>query len=119
MENHSLQRQTTTRKIGLVDLLAMTAFVTPIVATISTVKHSAGGFTQYLLAVPLGIALGALIVSLEWMLGRVIWLRFENHSGRFRHAAGLGLYVIQLFWIFVGAVGGDKLGALVVSHIPR
>jgi hypothetical protein len=43
-------------------------------------KHSGGGVPRYLVAAPLTLVSGALIVSLDWKLGEAVWLRFQMYS---------------------------------------
>ena len=119
MDNHPLQQPTQTRKVGLMDLLALIAFFMPIFATMAMVKRSGSGTLRYLLALPLAVALGTLVVSIHWKLGRVIWLRSGNYSKTVRNGVGFCLFVLQLFWIFVGAVSGDRLATFLVNHVAR
>jgi len=119
MDNHPLQQQTQTRQVGLMDLFALIAFFMPIVATIAMVKRSGGGALRYLLALPLAVALGTLVVPIDWKLGRVIWLRSENYSIAVQNAVGFCLFVLQLFWIFVGAVSGGRLATFLVNYVAR
>ena len=44
------------------------------------VKHSRGGMLRHLVAAPSGIAIGALIASLDWDLSKAPWLRGEKYS---------------------------------------
>ena len=97
----------------------MVVFIIPIFGTMAAVKSSGGGTIRYLLALPSSIVLGTLIVTMDWKLGRAIWLRSENCSEKIKNAVGLALFVFQLFWIFVGLVSSARLAAFVVSHLPR
>jgi hypothetical protein len=119
MDNHPLQQQAQTRQVGLMDLFALIAFFMPIYATIGMVKRSGGGPLRYLLALPLAVALGTLIVSIDWKLGRVIWLRSGSYSKTVKNGVGFCLFVLQLFWIFVGAMSGDRLATFLVNHVAR
>jgi hypothetical protein len=117
MENS--RQQQVPRQIGLVDLFTMIVFVMPASAAVARVKHSGGGILAYLLALPAGLALGCAIVSVEWKLGKAIWRRFSGRSKSIQNFVGILLFAFQLFWIFVGLVTGDRLGALVANRFPR
>jgi hypothetical protein len=119
MENRPVQQNPRMKQIGLMDLLAMVIFFIPIFGTMATVKRSGGGILRYLLALPLSIALGTLIVSIDWKFGRAIWRRSTNSSEKVKNAVGFVLFVFQLFWIFVGLVSGSRLGAFLVDHLGR
>ena len=117
MEN--TRPQQTPRQIGLVDLFMMIVFVMPVSAAVASVKHWGGRILAYLVALPAGIALGCAIVSVEWKLGKAIWHRFSGLSESIQNSVGILLFAFQLFWIFVGLVSGDRLGALVANRFPR
>jgi hypothetical protein len=119
MENRAVHENPKRRQVGLLDLIAMVIFFIPIFATIGMVKRSGGGILRYSLALALSIALGASIVSVDWRLGRAMWRRSTNYSERVRNAVGVALFVFQVFWIFVGLVGGSKLVAFLVDHLAR
>ena len=119
MENRPDQQNPRMRQIGLMDLLAMVILFIPIFGTLAVVKRLGGGFLRYSLALRLSIALGTLIVSVDWKFGRAIWRRSTNYSEKAKNLVGLALVVFQVFWIFVGLVSGSRLAAFLVDHLPR
>lgn len=116
MSDEQHPRPAEMRRFGLVDLFALIAFFIPIFAAISGVNRQGGGSTRYLVTLPLSIGLGVLIVCVEWRIGKVIWWRFEHYSDKVKNAVGVFLFVIQLFWIFVGLMIGTRLGAFIVNQ---
>jgi hypothetical protein len=118
MENSSPQ-QMRTGQVGLSHLLMMIAFVMPTFATIAEVKHSSGGTSAYILAIPIGIALSIAIATAEWRLGKFIWLRFKESSERVQNAVGALLFALQMLWIFTGLVGGMEMGVFISYHLAR
>src|SRR3954471_23915940 len=119
MNDHKPLRSHTVRQVGLVDLFAMVMFFTPMFATVAGVERLGGGSIRYLVALPLGIGLGTILVFFEWKIAKAIWLHFAKYSAKIKNALGISLFVIQLFWIFVGLVSGDKLSAFIVSRLAR
>jgi hypothetical protein len=107
------------RQVGLADLFALIAFFMPVSAAVAELRSKGVGALGYVLAIPSALILGIVIVSVEWKLGRTIWLRFEKYSKKVQNFVGAALCVVQLFWIFVGTAGGFKLGALVMDHITH
>jgi len=61
-------------------LFLFIAFFMPVVAATTALKLSGGGTLRYLIAVPSALVLGALIVSLDWRLGKALWLRRQRYS---------------------------------------
>lgn len=106
-------------QVTIFHLLTSIAFCMPLGAVITELRHSGGGTLRYLVAVPVALALGVLIVSLDWKLGKALWLRCQRYSKQAQNAVAIALVAAQLLWIVVGDVSGFKLAALVVRHVPR
>ena len=96
MEN-PVPQHTQMRQVGLLDLFTMIAFIMPIYATIVEVKRAGGGILSYVVALPLTVAMGALIVWVDWMLGKAVWIRSKGHSEKVKKAVGFALLAFQLF----------------------
>ena len=91
----------------------------PIVSAITELKHSGGGMLRYLAAAPSAFAMGVAIVSLDWKLGKAVWLRCQRYSKATQNAAALALLAVQLFGIVGGAVSGFWLAMLIEKHVPK
>lgn len=68
-----------------------------------------GGTLRHLVAVPSALVLGALIVSLDWRLGKALWLRCQRYSKQAQNAVAIALFAVELLWIVVGSISGFKL----------
>jgi hypothetical protein len=112
-------QHTQIRQVGLLDLLTMIAFVMPIYAAIAEVKRAGGGILAYVVASPLTVAMGALIVWVDWKLGKAVWIRSKGHSEKVKNAVGFALLAFQLFGIFVGLASGIRLAVFLVNHLAR
>jgi hypothetical protein len=117
MEPHPRQKHPT--QLGLIDLFTMIGFVIPTFAAIVGVRHSGGGTFAYVLALPIGIGLSILIATVQWRLGKIIWIRFRKTSKSLRNAVGILLFVLQLLWILIGLLSGTKAGVIVAQHLAR
>ncbi len=91
----------------------------PIIAAIGTLKRFGGGILAYMLALPLAVALAALIVSVDGKLGKAIWLRSKNFSRGLKNAVGLALFVFQSVWIVAGLISGASLAKFLVNRFAR
>jgi hypothetical protein len=78
-----------------------------------------GGTLRYLVAVPSALVLGALIVSLDWRLGKALWLRCQRYSKQAQNAVAIALFAVELLWIVVGSISGFKLLAFGEEHVAR
>jgi hypothetical protein len=112
-------QHTQMRQVGLLDLFTMIVFIMPIYATIAEVKRAGCGILAYVVALPLTVAIGALIVWVDWKLGKAVWIRSKGHSEKIKNAAGFALLAFQMFWIFVGLASGVRLAAFLVNHLAR
>jgi hypothetical protein len=106
-------------QVTLMHLLSGIAFCMPIVAATTELKHSGGEILRYLVAVPSALALGAMIVSLDWKLGKTAWLRCQRYSNRAQNAVAVALFALEPIWIVVGGVSGFKLASFVAEHVAR
>jgi hypothetical protein len=59
------------------------------------------------------------IVSLEWRLGKAVWLRSQRYSEQTQNAVAIALFAGELLWIVVGTFSGDKLAAFVAEYVAR
>ena len=107
------------KQVGLIDLLSLVILIIPVSSAISVVRHSGGGILRYLTSGTMGLLLSFLITWASWKLGKSLFIRAKERSERLRNVIGFALFAFQLFWIFVGLVGGVKVGSLVVDHIAR
>jgi hypothetical protein len=107
------------RQFSLMDLFLCVVFFMPFAAVTTELKNTGGGTLRYLAAVPSALALGAVIVWLDWNLGKTVWLRSQRYSGRAQNAVAWTLFAFELLWIVVGGVSGFKLAAFVSEHVAR
>ena len=118
-ETKAVSENTGSGQVTLTHLLFGIAFCMPIGMALTELKHSGGGMLRYLVAAPSTLVLGALIVTLDWKLGRAIWVRCQRYSNKAQNTAAIALFELQLFWIVIGAISGFKLATLVIEHVPR
>jgi hypothetical protein len=117
-ERNDVARNPEFGQVTLMHLFLGIAFCMPITAATTELKHSGGGSLRYLVAVPSALALGAVIVWLDWTLGKTMWVRFQRYS-KAQNAVAMALFSVELLWIAVGGVSGYKLAAFVAEHVPR
>lgn len=98
-------------------LLMAIGFFMPVEAVVFAVKDAGGGALRYALGVPLGLALGLLIVRLDWKIGKALWLRSRNYSERVQNGLALGVFALQIVWIAAGAIVGGVLALLLVRYV--
>jgi hypothetical protein len=67
-------------QVTLMHLFLCITFFMPVAAATTELKRSSGGTLRYPVAVPSALLLGALIVSLDWKLGKALWLRCQRYS---------------------------------------
>src|SRR5579872_1234590 len=108
-----------TGQVTLGHLLLAIAFCQPVGIAVIQIKHSGGGILRYLVIVPVALALGFLIASLDWKLGKATWLRCQAYSNRARKRVAIALFCLQLLWIVLGVISGFKLATFVAAHVPR
>jgi hypothetical protein len=106
-------------QVTLMHLLLSIAFFMPLIAACGEIQNTGGGITRYLLAVPLSIMIGVIIVVSDWNMGKMLWMKSQQLSRRIQNATALALLVLEVLWIFVGAVSGSKLGILVARYINK
>jgi hypothetical protein len=120
MRNHNaVSENTGTGQVTLGHLLLGIAFCMPVSMAVAEIKHSGGGIFRYLIVTPLALVVGVLIVSLDWKLGRAVWLRYQQYSTRAQNRAAMALFTLQLLWIVLGAISGFKLATLVAEHLAQ
>lgn len=95
----------------------MITVIMPIEAAIFTVKNSGGGTLRYTVAAPFGIVLGVLIVYVAYVLGHLVWVRFQDRTEKTKNIVAMALFAFQLFWIAVGLVSGGVVGQLIVHYL--
>lgn len=93
------------------DLFWGITFFMPAVTAAGELKHSDGGVLRYLITVPPAFALGALIVWVDWKLGKAVWLRYQGYPKQAQNMLGFAWIVLDLFWIMIGAFLGSKLAS--------
>lgn len=119
LEDKAVSKNTESGQVTLGHLLLGIAFCMPIGMAMTELKHNGGGVLRYLAAAPSTLVIGALIVSLDWKLGKAVWLRFQSYSKTVRNAAAVALFALELLWVVAGAVLGFKLATFVTEHVPR
>jgi hypothetical protein len=119
LEERDVSKSPESRRVTLMDLFLGIAFCMPITAATTELRHSGGGTFRYLVAVPSTLALGAVIVYLDWELGKTVWLRCQRYSERAQNAVAVVLFAVELLWIVVGGISGFKLAGFVAEHVAR
>ncbi len=107
------------RQVTLMDLFLGIAFCMPTTAALTELKHSGGGTLRYVVAIPSALALGAVIVWLDWKLGKTARLRCQQYSKQAQNVIAMALFAVELLWIGVGGISGFKLAAFVAEHVAR
>ena|ERR1700719_2083144 len=119
LEDRDVSKNPEAGQVTLMHLLLGIAFCMPITAATSELRHSGGGTLRYLVAVPSAIALGAVIVSLDWKLGKTVWSGCQRYSKRAQNAVAVVLFAVEWLWIVAGGLSGFKLAAFVAEHVAR
>ena len=65
-ETSTSEAENTGQALTLGNLLTVRSFMITVMAVVEPLKHAGGGVVRYMLGVPLALALGALIVWLNW-----------------------------------------------------
>ena len=107
------------RQFTLLDLLLAIAFFMPVIAAEIVLIRSGAGLVRHLLTVPLGIAIGAAIVWIDWKLGSRLWLRTDRYSHRTQNAMGIALLLGDLLSIFAGAALGTRVGSMMIQNLAK
>jgi hypothetical protein len=94
-----------------------TAFFMPAAAAFAELKRAHGGILPYVVGVAAAIALGALVVRLDWASGRQLWLYSQRYSDRSQNWFALGGFGLQIVWIIAGAIAGFRLISFVLKHV--
>jgi hypothetical protein len=97
------------RQVTLGHILMAITLCIPSAAVITEVRAAHGRPLQYLLGVPLAVALGCLLVFLEWHSGRFLWGRSQPHSDRIQRIATAALFALQFVWIVLADLCGAGL----------
>jgi hypothetical protein len=120
MHNHkAVPKNTGTGQVTLGHLLLAIAFFQPVGVAVIQIQHSGGGILRYLIVAPVALVLGFLIASLDWKLGKAVWLRCQQYSSRAQKRVAIALFCLQLLWIVLGTMLGFKLATFVAAHRAR
>jgi hypothetical protein len=117
LEDRAGSKNPESGQVTLMHLFLCIAFFMPVAAATTELKRSGGGRLRYLVAVPSALVLGALIVSLDWRLGKALWLRCQRYSKQAQNAVAIALFAVELLWIVVGSISGFDLAAFVAEHV--
>lgn len=77
---NAISKNTGTGQVTLGHLLLAIAFFQPVGIAVIQIQHYGGGILRYLIVVPVALVLGVLIASLDWKLGKAVWLRCQPYS---------------------------------------
>ena len=116
---NAVSKNTGTGQVTLGHLLLAIAFFQPVGIAVIQIAHSGGGVLRYLIVAPVALVLGFLIASLDWKLGKAVWLRCQRCSNRTQNRVAIALFCLQLLWIVLGTILGFKLAAFVTAHVQR
>ena len=114
---NAASKNTGTGQVTLGHLLLAIAFCQPVGVAVIQMEKSGGGIIRYLIVVPVALVLGVLIASLDWKLGKAVWLRCQQYSNRAQKGVGKALFCLQLLWIILGTILGFKLATFVAQHV--
>lgn len=118
MQNHNAVSKNTgisTGQVTLGHLLLAIEFCQPLGVAVIQIEHSGGGIFRYLIVTALALLLGLLIASLDWKLGKALWLRCQQYSDRAQNKVAMALLCMQLLCIVVGTILGFRLASFVAS----
>lgn len=119
MHNHNaVSKNTGTGQVTLGHLLLAIAFCQPVGVAVIQMEHSGGGILRYLIVVPVALMVGVLSASLDWKLGKAVWLRCQPYSNRAQKRVAISLFCLQLLRIILGTILGFKLATFVAAHVP-
>lgn len=113
-EKAQRQRESKQGQVTLGHLLMGIALLMPAGVVIGEVKAAGGGMLQYLFGLPLALALGGLVIVLEWYSGRFFWQRSQRYSDRTRNIVAIGLFALQIVWVMLAGICGYRLAHLVI-----
>ena len=118
MRNHnSVSKDTGTGQLTVGHLLFAIAFCQPVGVAVIQTHHSGGGILSYSIVAPAGLVFGLLIASLDWKLGKALWLRCQQYSDRAQNRVAIALLCLQLLWIVLGTMLGFKLATFVAARL--
>ncbi len=98
------------------DLLTAIALFMPTAAVVEEVRAAGGGMLRYLFGLPLAMALGGVIVLLEWYSGRFLWQQSQRFCDRAQKVIAIGLFAAQFLWIALSCICGSRLANLVIKY---
>lgn len=113
------EQRTQQGQVTVGHLLFAFVFLMPVEFVIFGIKDAGGGFFQYVLGVPLGVGLGAIIGRLSWNLGRFLGLRAEGCSTKMQILVALGILTLDIAWMILGGIAGSSLSRLLVHRAVK
>ena len=105
IEGKGLSKKSESGQVTLGHLLLVIAFFMPICAVMVALKNWGGGLLRYLVAASTTLVLGALIVTLDWKLGKAVWLRSQRYSKKVQNATAIALFAVACFGLRGGHLG--------------
>lgn len=70
-----------------------------------------------MIGVPLALAVGVLIVRLNWLIGKRLWLRSQRYSVKATNRIALLQFALDITWIVVATIAGFGLGSLLIKLV--
>jgi hydrogenase-4 membrane subunit HyfE len=114
-ENRTDVAENTGPALTLGNLLMVTSFMITVMAVINPIKHAGGGVVRYMLSVPLALALGALIVWLNWKVQKYLFQRAKGATKRTENTI-VAIFLLSLpFFIALGGFAGGILASLLMK----
>jgi hypothetical protein len=104
-------------QVTLGHLLMAIAFFMPAAAAFAELKRAHGGIVRYVVGGAAAMALGALIVRLDWASGKQLWLHSQRYSERSQNWFAVGGFGLQIGWIIAGAIVGFRLISFVLKYV--
>jgi hypothetical protein len=120
MQNHNVASENPCHgQVTLGHLFLGIILCMPVTGAVTEIKHAGGGVFRYLIVAPIALLFGVLIASLDWKLGKAVWLRCQRYSHRAQNAAAAARCGLELLWVVLGAGSGLKLATFATAHLAR
>ena len=86
-----------------------------VMAVVLPLKHAGGGIMRYKLGVPLALALGALIVWLNWSFQKFLSQKSKGATKTKENTIAVVFLLSLLFFIVFGGFARDMLASLLMK----
>jgi len=116
-EQNTEQENVQTGGVTLFHLFFGIVFFSPVFAVVTEIKHAGGGVLRYVLAIPIAIVFGALVVWLNWICGRWSWTKTKHSSNRIQGIIATISFCLLLISIVIEDISVFKLVPLLIRFV--